>query len=61
MHSQIHTVERALSEGIPVIRYHKFLGEYMDSFTNVAITGAHGKTSTTGLLACVMQKRNLTT
>lgn len=27
----------------------------MDSFTNVAITGAHGKTSTTGLLAHVMQ------
>lgn len=48
-------IERALSEGIPVIRYHKFLGEYMDSFTNVAITGAHGKTSTTGLLAHVMQ------
>lgn len=48
-------IERALSEGIPVIRYHKFLGEYMDLFTNVAITGAHGKTSTTGLLAHVMQ------
>ena len=48
-------IERAHSEGIPVIRYHKFLGEYMDSFTNVAITGAHGKTSTTGLLAHVMQ------
>ncbi|MEN2454005.1 UDP-N-acetylmuramate--L-alanine ligase, partial [Bacillus sp. JR_15] len=48
-------IERALSEGIPVIRYHKFLGEYMDTFTNVAITGAHGKTSTTGLLAHVMQ------
>jgi UDP-N-acetylmuramate--alanine ligase len=41
--------------GVPVIRYHQFLGEFLKKFTSVAVTGAHGKTSTTGLLAHVMQ------
>ncbi|SFA40476.1 UDP-N-acetylmuramate--L-alanine ligase [Anoxybacillus pushchinoensis] len=41
--------------GVPVVRYHQFLGEFSKKFTSVAVTGAHGKTSTTGLLAHVMQ------
>ncbi|MGG3998524.1 MULTISPECIES: UDP-N-acetylmuramate--L-alanine ligase [Anoxybacillus] len=41
--------------GVPVIRYHQFLGEFLQKFTSIAVTGAHGKTSTTGLLAHVMQ------
>ncbi len=49
-------IAKALDEGIPVIRYHKFLAEYMKKYTSVAVTGAHGKTSTTGLLAHVMQQ-----
>ncbi len=40
--------------GLPVIRYHKFLGDFMQNYTSVAVTGAHGKTSTTGLLAHVL-------
>ncbi|MGD6833403.1 UDP-N-acetylmuramate--L-alanine ligase [Sutcliffiella halmapala] len=40
---------------IPVIRYPQFLGQFMEKFTSVAVTGAHGKTSTTGLLAHVIQ------
>ncbi|OJH17364.1 UDP-N-acetylmuramate--L-alanine ligase [Bacillus obstructivus] len=44
-------IEEAVKVGVPVIRYHKFLGEFMQKFTSVAVTGAHGKTSTTGLLA----------
>lgn len=47
-------IDEALKEGVPVIRYPKFLGEFMEKFTTVAITGAHGKTSTTGLLAHVI-------
>ncbi|WP_010174242.1 UDP-N-acetylmuramate--L-alanine ligase [Bacillus coahuilensis] len=47
-------IERAKELGLPVIRYHKFLGEFMKKFTSVAVTGAHGKTSTTGLLAHVI-------
>lgn len=45
---------RANELGVEVIRYHKFLGEYLEKYTSVAITGAHGKTSTTGLLAHVL-------
>lgn len=47
-------IAAAIEKGIPMARYHKFLGEYMNKFTSVAITGAHGKTSTTGLLAHVV-------
>ncbi|KAB2338868.1 UDP-N-acetylmuramate--L-alanine ligase [Cytobacillus depressus] len=48
-------IEEAMNLGLPVIRYHRFLGDFMKSFISVAVTGAHGKTSTTGLLAHVMK------
>lgn len=35
---------------IPVYRYHHFLGDWMKGYTSVAITGAHGKTTTTGMM-----------
>lgn len=45
---------RARELGLEVIRYHKFLGEYSNRCTSIAITGAHGKTSTTGLMSHVI-------
>lgn len=39
---------------LDVIRYHNFLGHVINQYTSVAVTGAHGKTSTTGLLSHVM-------
>lgn len=48
-------IQEAMKLGLPVVRYHRFLGDFMQNFTSVAITGAHGKTSTTGLLAHVMR------
>ncbi|KKK38393.1 UDP-N-acetylmuramate--alanine ligase [Mesobacillus campisalis] len=48
-------IERARELDLPVVRYHRFLGEFMENFISVAVTGAHGKTSTTGLLAHVMK------
>ncbi|OCA92218.1 UDP-N-acetylmuramate--L-alanine ligase [Pseudobacillus wudalianchiensis] len=47
-------IQRANELQLPVIRYHRFLGDFMQSFTSIAVTGAHGKTSTTGLLAHVI-------
>lgn len=47
-------VEKAKELGVEVIRYHQFLGDYMDDFVSVAVTGSHGKTSTTGLLSHVL-------
>lgn len=44
--------------GYPYKRYHEFLGEFMRQFISFGVAGAHGKTSTTGLLAHVM--RNIT-
>lgn len=48
-------IEEAKNLGLPIIRYHRFLGEFMQMYTSVAITGVHGKTSTTGLLSHVIQ------
>ncbi|RPJ95856.1 UDP-N-acetylmuramate--L-alanine ligase [Rummeliibacillus sp. TYF005] len=53
-------IVRAKELGVEVIRYHKFLGNYLEKFTSVAITGAHGKTSTTGLMAHVLEGANPT-
>lgn len=45
---------RANELGLDIIRYHEFLGRYMENFTSIGITGSHGKTSTTGLLSHVI-------
>ncbi|HLO12027.1 MAG TPA: UDP-N-acetylmuramate--L-alanine ligase [Pseudoneobacillus sp.] len=48
-------IQEAMKLGLPIVRYHRFLGDFMQNFISVAVTGAHGKTSTTGLLAHVMK------
>lgn len=47
-------IAAAKKMNLPVIRYHDFLGELLKQYTSVTVTGSHGKTSTTGLLAHVM-------
>lgn len=47
-------IDRAHELGLKVIRYHDFLSEVINEYVSVAVTGAHGKTSTTGLLSHVM-------
>ncbi|WP_042354754.1 UDP-N-acetylmuramate--L-alanine ligase [Bacillus rubiinfantis] len=47
-------IQEATKLGLPIVRYHRFLGDFMQKFTSIAITGAHGKTSTTGLMAHVI-------
>ncbi|MER0123540.1 UDP-N-acetylmuramate--L-alanine ligase [Streptococcus sp. ZJ93] len=46
------------AQGFSYKRYHEFLGQFMRNFISFGVAGAHGKTSTTGLLAHVM--RNIT-
>jgi len=41
--------------GIPLIRYHHFLAELLSQYVSMAVTGCHGKTSTTGLLSHVLK------
>ncbi|MGT2933189.1 UDP-N-acetylmuramate--L-alanine ligase [Streptococcus catagoni] len=45
----------AIQNKIPFKRYHEFLGDFMKQFTSFGVAGAHGKTSTTGLLSHVMK------
>ncbi|ADU31522.1 UDP-N-acetylmuramate--L-alanine ligase [Evansella cellulosilytica] len=49
-------IKAAMEQNIPVNKYPNFLGEFIQQFTSIAVTGSHGKTSTTGLLAHVLQE-----
>ena len=42
------------ANGISYKRYHEFLGSFMRDFVSVGVAGAHGKTSTTGILSHVL-------
>ncbi|WP_079479391.1 UDP-N-acetylmuramate--L-alanine ligase [Halobacillus salinus] len=52
-HEEIQEAKRL---GLPFYWYHEFLGEWLSKYTSIAVTGAHGKTSTTGLLAHVLSE-----
>ncbi|SDI79009.1 UDP-N-acetylmuramate--L-alanine ligase [Natribacillus halophilus] len=47
-------IEEAKTHGLAVKGYPTFLGELASRFTSIAVTGTHGKTSTTGLLSHVL-------
>ncbi|TDM07662.1 UDP-N-acetylmuramate--L-alanine ligase [Macrococcus lamae] len=47
-------IVRAKELDLDFFRYHDFLGTFMNEYTSIAVTGSHGKTSTTGLLSHVM-------
>ncbi|MGF3067121.1 UDP-N-acetylmuramate--L-alanine ligase [Facklamia sp. P12945] len=47
---------KARELGLPIYRYHTFIGDLLKQYTSIAVTGSHGKTSTTGLLAHTLKK-----
>ncbi|MEN8150649.1 MAG: Mur ligase domain-containing protein, partial [Planctomycetota bacterium] len=47
-------LEEAKSRGLPVLKYAEALGALMAERRGIAVAGAHGKTTTTGLLAYVL-------
>lgn len=47
---------RCRDHRLPISRYHHFLGIWLRGYSSIAITGAHGKTTTTGLMAHVFSK-----
>ncbi|HFP8363423.1 TPA: UDP-N-acetylmuramate--L-alanine ligase [Enterococcus faecium] len=47
-------IQQAKELGLEVIRYHDFIGHFIQNYTSIAVTGSHGKTSTTGLLSHVL-------
>ena len=48
-------IQKARELNLPMMRYHDFLGKLIQSYTSIAITGSHGKTSTTGLMAHILK------
>ena len=48
-------VIQAKQTGAKCVRYHEFLGSLAGGFTSIAISGTHGKTTTTGLLSHVLR------
>lgn len=53
-------IVRAKELGLEIIRYHDFIGEKIENYTSVAVTGSHGKTTTTGLLSHVVSNMEAT-
>jgi UDP-N-acetylmuramate--alanine ligase len=47
-------VEAARAAGIPVLKRAEVLGQLMAGLTGIAVAGAHGKTTTTAMLALVL-------
>jgi len=47
-------ISEAFLKSMEVHQYPLFLGKFIQNFTSIAVTGSHGKTSTTGLLSHVL-------
>jgi UDP-N-acetylmuramate--alanine ligase len=52
-------VQAARAKGLPVLKRADFLGELMADRLGVAIAGTHGKTTTTGLVAFMLDRAGL--
>jgi len=48
-------VLQAKRVGAKTVRYHQFLGNLIEGSTSIAVSGTHGKTTTTGLLSHVLR------
>lgn len=49
-------VEARSNPTVTCYRYHEYLGKLMESYTSVSVAGSHGKTTTTGMLASMMDE-----
>lgn len=47
-------IQAAMDNGNEIIKYTDFLGQLIEDYTSIGIAGAHGKTSTTGLMAHIL-------
>lgn len=52
-------VRAALAAGMPVYKRADFLGQLLAGYRTLAVAGAHGKTTTTAMLAYVLRELNL--
>lgn len=51
-------IKAAKQLGLTFYKYHEFLAEWLERFKSIAVTGSHGKTSTTGLLSHVLSSNH---
>ncbi len=42
------------------LRYHEFVGQFIQDYKTIAIAGSHGKTTTTGMLSSVLKEKGNT-
>lgn len=52
-------IKKAKKLNIPCLSHFDFLGELSKDYTTIAITGTHGKSTTTALVAMIMKKANM--
>jgi UDP-N-acetylmuramate--alanine ligase len=52
-------LEAARAKGLPIIRRAEMLAELMRLYSTVSVTGTHGKTTTTSLIATIFEKAEL--
>lgn len=52
-------VQAARAKGVPVLKRADFLGQLMADRLGIAVAGAHGKTTTTGLIAFMLDRAGL--
>jgi UDP-N-acetylmuramate--alanine ligase len=52
-------VAAALARGVPVLKRAEFLGRLMTGRQGIAVAGTHGKTTTTGLVALLLDRAGL--
>ncbi len=48
------------NEGNVCLRYHEFVGRFLEPYRTVAISGSHGKTTTTGMMSSVLSRKGNT-
>jgi UDP-N-acetylmuramate--alanine ligase len=52
---QHEEIQRAREKSVKITKYHDFLAELISDYTSIAISGVHGKTTTTGLAAHIFK------
>ena len=48
------------TKGVEVFWYNEFLGKLLEDYTSICVAGCHGKSTTTGILASVLEKGDST-
>jgi UDP-N-acetylmuramate--alanine ligase len=59
IHQTNPEIQEAIRKGVPVIHRGRYLAKLMDHKKGIAVAGAHGKTTTTAMIAMLLEKGGL--